>query len=506
MREGRAATTTREKRRPGRVVRWTLGSIAVLVAAVALLCVPWPEGAPPLPAGGRPFAWRQDARWQELEARFAAARAGGCRTTGIEIAARLTGLDALLAEAADTALVPDSPVLDRTEAAFFEAAPLLAACPGRLAELARQQARLRSIVKRASCGWDVGDPLVRDRLYRALYGSRAALEEALLQAPPGALPGLLPGDEVPSRTPSVTVAGVEVHSGDLLLSRGDAPTSALIARGNDYPGNFSHVALVHVEVGGAARVIEAHIERGVAVTAPPDYLGDGKRRILLLRPRADLPAVVAEEMLPHRAAQGMLDEALARHIAYDFAMDAADPSRLFCSEVASHAYRLQGVRLWMGVSRISSPGLAAWLAAFGVRHFETQEPSDLEYDPQLTVVAEWRDTEALWQDHVDNAVVEVMLEGAEAGRRIGYRPLDLPGARVLKAWSAVENVFGGTGPVPEGMSAVAALRHRSFTRAHLEARQRLLDAAARFERERGYRPPYWELLRLARETGAARAL
>ena len=37
----------------------------------------------------------------------------------------------------------------------------------------------------------------------------------------------------------------------------------------------------------------------------------------------------------------------------------------------------------MGISRISSPGVARWLAAFGVRRFETQEPSDLEYDPQL---------------------------------------------------------------------------------------------------------------------------
>jgi len=36
--------------------------------------------------------------------------------------------------------------------------------------------------------------------------------------------------------------------------------------------------------------------------------------------------------------------------------------------------------LWSGILHISSPGLRKWLAAFGVRHFETQEPSDLEYD------------------------------------------------------------------------------------------------------------------------------
>jgi hypothetical protein len=54
--------------------------------------------------------------------------------------------------------------------------------------------------------------------------------------------------------------------------------------------------------------------------------------------------------------------------------------------------------LWMGISHISSPGLRKWLSAFGVTHFETQEPSDLEYDPQLVVVAEWRDPETLRKD------------------------------------------------------------------------------------------------------------
>ena len=96
-----------------------------------------------------------------------------------------------------------------------------------------------------------------------------------------------------------------------------------------------------------------------------------------------------------------------------------------------------------------------------------------------------------------------MLEGAEAGRRLDYPLLALPGARLAKAWSVLANACGGVGPVPEGMSAVAALRHRSFGRAHAERKQRLLAAAEQFVAERGYRPPYWELLRLARETGAA---
>src|SRR5574342_1106472 len=122
---------------------------------------------------------------------------------------------------------------------------------------------------------------------------------------------------------------------------------------------------------------------------------------MILRPRADLPALVAAPTLPHQAAIYALQQTREHHIPYDFEMNYHDPAKLFCSEVASLAYQKFGVNLWMRISHISSPGVTAWLAAFGVKHFETQEPADLEYDPQLVVVAEWRNLETLFKDHAD---------------------------------------------------------------------------------------------------------
>src|SRR6266571_3850037 len=115
------------------------------------------------------------------------------------------------------------------------------------------------------------------------------------------------------------------------------PIEALIARGNDYPGNFSHIALVHVDsVSHVASAIEAHIERGVAVSTADEYMGDKKLRIMVLRLRAELP---------HRAAALALERARSGRIGYDFEMDYTDASRLFCSEVASSVYRELGVTL-----------------------------------------------------------------------------------------------------------------------------------------------------------------
>jgi hypothetical protein len=53
-------------------------------------------------------------------------------------------------------------------------------------------------------------------------------------------------------------------------------------------------------------------------------------------------------------------------------------------------------------------------------------------------------------------------------------------------------------PVPEGMTATIALRVQAFSARHEALRRRLEEAAEDFERDQGYRPPYWELLGLVR--------
>lgn len=476
--------------------RWVAVGIGAIAAAFLLLSIPAGEPAvPAAPAHAQGFVWNRDALWRSLEDDYVSARAAGCDRDATRAATRaFKRLDADLGSLFTHALAPGAAALDSLETHFFALAPAVAACPGdgQLPAYVERYARMREGIKRQSRRWDMNDVTTRRRLYRALYGGRAAVEEVMLQHPDSGA-ALLLGTNEPSATPAATLQGVEVHSGDILVSRGGYPTSALIARGNDYPGNFSHIGLVHVDTAThAVSVIEAHIERGVAITTGEGYLADKKLRIMVLRPRADLPQLAANPMLPHRAATAALDRARREHIPYDFAMDYADPSALFCSEVASWVYREAGVNLWMGISTISAPGLRHWLASFGVRHFETQEPSDLEYDPQLVVVAEWRDPQALFNDHVDNATIDAMLERAERGERLGYAWYKLAPARIAKA-------FGRLGPVPEGMSAAAALRNSFFSGRERVLAAHVVEQSLVFTRERGYVPPYWTLLDLARE-------
>ncbi len=479
---------------------------AMLVLTLVYLALLIPDSEPPAPPAGPadPFVWNQDEYWSLLQARFVAARELDPAVLADSIQLGLAEAAALLDSCHRHRLEPASPLLSKLERTIFELAPWLAAQTNYLPEFLQVHNRLRRIVKDQSRHWDMSLPQTRDRLYRLLYGARTAAEETMLQHQATALPALLPATDEPSGAPSAEILGVTVHSGDILVSRGGAPTSALIARGNDYPGNFSHVALVHVaEDTWEVSIIEAHIERGVAVATVDEYLRDTKLRILMLRLRADHPALLIDPSLPHRAATIALKRAHREHIPYDFEMDYRDPTRLFCSEVVSAPYAQLNIRLWMGMSNISSPGVRSWLAAFGVVHFKTQEPSDLEYDPQLRVVAEWRDPETLRKDRLDNAVIDAMLESAEAGERLTYDRYWLPLARLAKAYSMFRNLLGGVGPVPEGMSATAALKNDRFSQQHTAIKQRLLILVDEFHDKRSYRPPYWELLRLARQAQAA---
>ena len=476
-------------------------SVVIGLVLIYLVMLIPPRAPAPLPAGeASPFVWNQDDYWTYLESRFLNARSLDSASLADSISIGLARADALLDSVGRIDADPSSPALSRIETIFFELCPLMAAQTDRLPELINLRNKLRMIVKDQSGHWDMSSPEARDRLYRLLFGTRMAVEEVIQQAPNAPSSALTMATDEPSATPAAEILGVTVHSGDILVSRGGAPTSALIARGNDYPGNFSHVALVHVDdVTGQVSIIEAHIEKGVAIASIDDYLRDTKLRILVLRLRADLPRLVADPMLPHKAATLALKRARREHIPYDFEMDFHDNTKLFCSEVASDPYRQLGIQLWMGMSHISSPGLRSWLAAFGVKHFETQEPSDLEYDPQLRVVAEWYDPDKLYKDRLDNAVIDVMLEGAETGRMLEYDWFRLPLARVAKAYSEVKNQWGVIGPVPEGMDAVAALKNVRFSADHAAIKKRLVSLADDFEKTKGYRPPYWQLVKLARQ-------
>lgn len=448
--------------------------------------------------GKKPFTWNRDAQWKEMEELFRQAKQMDTAKLDSVISVyktnaeqELTTLQNINTPALDTAW-------ESTGNNFFKLASLVAARQSQIPWLTDYYIRLRNLVKQQSQQWDMNEPASRNTVYTLLYGLRAAVEEVLLQTNNLRFPAALLVKNEKSSTPAASIFGIEVHSGDLLVSRGGAEVSALISRGNDYPGNFSHIALIYVdEKTKEPFLIEAHIEKGVAIASVAQYEADKKLRFMVMRPRADLPQMQADSLLPQKAARHMFEVAENKHFPYDFKMNFNDTTEMFCSEVASYAYRTKGLQVWKYPSTISSAGVVNWLHDFGVENFVTQMPSDLEYDPQLSVVAEWRDPETLFKDHVDNAAMDALLEKANKGATIDYNTWQLPIVRVIKGYCIIKNKFGKIGMIPEGMSATKALKNQAFVAMHVRVKNKTLQMADEFFTKNGYRAPYWQLVKFA---------
>ena len=484
-----------------KAVKRILYVIAALAIIYLLLLIPdGNEKNPAINTGTKPFAWNRDAQWQQMEELFRQARQMDTIQLDSLIALHkgIAENEFGLLQKNNTA--PTDTGWIRTENNFFVLATLVAVRQHEVTWMTAYYNRFRNLVKEQSAHWDMKQPGTRNTIYILLYGMRAAMEEVLLQAGNLKFPAAMLVKEEQSVTPAASIFGITVHSGDLLVSRGGAEVSALISRGNDYAGNFSHIALVYVdEKTKEPYLIEAHIEKGVAVATVAQYENDKKLRFMVMRPRADLPQLQANPMLPQNAARFMFNESAKRHIPYDFKMNFNDTTEMFCSEVASYAYRKQGLETWKYPSTISSQGVVNWLQDFGVKHFVTQMPSDLEYDPQLSVVAEWRDPGTLYKDHIDNAAMDALLERANAGKKINYNIWQLPFVRIIKGYCIIKNKFGKIGMIPEGMSATRALKNQTFVAMHVAVKNKTMQMADDFFKKNGYRAPYWQLVKFAEE-------
>ena len=475
--------------------------LLVLAGLYLLLLIPIQNTNEPQKASEIPFVWDQDTLWASLETNFLKAKGMSSKTLDSIVQAMAFEADSILNANTGVTNQPKDGFYVSIEQRFFQIAPLIAAQQNKSDWHIRFYNQVRKKIKHDSRFWDMNSADARNTAYRILYGIRATVEEILLQSTTDQfVPTMFVADEA-SATASVDILGIQVHSGDLLVSRGGAEVSAFISRGNDYPGNFSHVAIIYIDQEtNAPYLVEAHIEKGVAIVSLDEYLKDKKLRFMVMRPRADLEQMMADPMLPHKAALYIYNESQARHIPYDFKMDYYDASAMFCSEVGSNAYKQFGIDLWEFESTISSNGVIDWLNNFGVVNFVTQMPSDLEYDPMLSVVAEWRDKEVLFQDHLDNAVMDALLERANAGEKLDYNHWLLPVARVVKAYSFLLTTIGKKGPIPEGMGAVTALKNNDFVARFKKCKALTAAKIEAFMKENNYLPPYWQMVRLAEES------
>ena len=204
-----------------------------------------------------------------------------------------------------------------------------------------------------------------------------------------------------------------LKSGDILLSRGNANVSALIARMADDDTQFSHLALIYVDpITHAPYTIEAHIEHGSVILPLSEWLKDGKVRTVVFRQKdSHLAALAARHMF--ETVKRNTD--LGRPIEYDFSFNMNDHRKLFCSEVVRTGYEFASsgsVMVPAYPSRFTAKNRDLF-ERMGIEERESFLPEDIEMDPRFQLLAEWRNFRDLGSSIRKDAILSAAYDWME---------------------------------------------------------------------------------------------
>ncbi len=200
----------------------------------------------------------------------------------------------------------------------------------------------------------------------------------------------------------------DLQAGDLLVTRGDALSSAGIAHIGRIDSQFSHNAMVHVDEHGRKWTVEAYLEKGALVQPLEDFLGHGLGRIVVVR--YDDPALAAKgaALAYDRVANG-------DPIDYDEAFDGSSADELFCSEIGPWALELAGgpTNIPLHPTRFPRAENPRMFDAMGIDVDMLSAPVDVLVDPRFSIVGEWRSVPHLEEMRRQDAVVESLFRWME---------------------------------------------------------------------------------------------
>lgn len=227
--------------------------------------------------------------------------------------------------------------------------------------------------------------------------------------------GALPEEARPSDwlvNPAFSFRGRrDLRSGDVLVTRANALSSAGIAHMGRVDSQFSHNVLVYVDPADRVWGIMAYLEQGTLVMPMDEFLASGVDRVVVLRHPDPALAARAGSAAWERVVHGP-------PIDYDADFDYQDHTSLFCSEVPRWAFgsligQPETIPIPQALSVFDRERNAAMFEAMGVAASLTSAPSDALYDPTFAIVAEWRNPDDLVLLRRYDAVVESAMTWME---------------------------------------------------------------------------------------------
>lgn len=186
---------------------------------------------------------------------------------------------------------------------------------------------------------------------------------------------------------------VELKSGDILLMRGIAVVSALIARVGDEDAMFSHIGVFYIHPETKKKyIIESLIETGFKITPYEEWMEIVESRVALYRHPMESVATDAAQKLYDYFENYKVKNG-GRTIPYDFEMNLNNYNKMFCSEVARLGYELAtngAYKLPTFITSAKKIEKSGYLKQLGVKGTQLFSPNDMEIEPGFELVAEFR--------------------------------------------------------------------------------------------------------------------
>jgi hypothetical protein len=168
--------------------------------------------------------------------------------------------------------------------------------------------------------------------------------------------------------------------------------------------------MIYVDENRGPMVMESLIESGVGITPLKEWRKHHHVRTVLYRPR--------NHELAEKAAANLYRVIRERQenkqpIPYDFTMKADEHSEIFCAEIISWAFDM----VMEGKSNIPAYPTEflqflhhSFLKTLTVNEKSTFSPNDLEVEPSVEMVAEWRNYEGTRMRRIQDVVLTSMMK------------------------------------------------------------------------------------------------
>lgn len=231
----------------------------------------------------------------------------------------------------------------------------------------------------------------------------------------------------------------DLKSGDIILSRGKAYTSAAISQLGDFDTQFSHLSVVYKDPQGKFWTVEAHIEVGSFVRPLEEHIEDKNFRSAVYRFDDEAIAAKAAELIFNKVKTA---SDTTGNILYDFGFDLDENKKLFCSEIASLAYSVASngkINLPLFRSKVLERK-PEFVKQLGISVKESFIPADLEVDPRFKLVSEFRNANIINDIQEKDAVLQAMFKWSDeegyvlrqgsSGKSFLYRNIAWPLRRV----------------------------------------------------------------------------